>query len=294
MEGNRHGPTGASPTGRVRLTWLRRILIELWAMVIFAAVIGFLGPFGTYFDGDFPARTWRWWMQLMGAYVLVRPSILLWTTVADATSLPRRILLFWGVLLSSFPLALLWAWSSTAFFHSLNGFAGILPFAVLSAIAVLAVTYWARAADERLRQALGTAGASAAPDLPAAESLQSDRDEATDRAEDGTGQPRLLGRLPPGFREPVIALQSEDHYVRVHGRSGSEMVLMRLRDAVAEMDGMPGEQVHRSWWVASEGIAEVMADGRNRTIRLANGAMAPVARDSVSRLERIGFLPEAS
>ncbi|WP_395337149.1 LytTR family DNA-binding domain-containing protein [Novosphingobium sp. BL-8H] len=282
------------------MTWLRRILIELWAMVVFAAIIGFLGPFGTYFNGDFAARTWRWWMQLMGAYVLVRPSILLWTAIADATSLPRRLMAFWGVLLSSFPLALLWTWSASAYFHSLDGFAGILPFSVLSAIAVLAVTYWAKQADEQLRDALGSSSSSGGVrdadegTYPAPtqqpETVVSDR--SGDAAADDADGPRLLRRLAPGFNAPVIALQSEDHYVRVHGRGGSEMVLIRLRDAVAEMDGMPGEQVHRSWWVARDGIAEVTADGRNRTIRLANGAVAPVARDSVPRLERVGFLPE--
>ena len=74
------------------MSWLRRILIEFWAMAIAAAIIGFLGPFGTYLEGDFAGRVWRWWMHLMGAYVLVRPSILLWTRVAEATSLPRQML----------------------------------------------------------------------------------------------------------------------------------------------------------------------------------------------------------
>lgn len=273
------------------MRWLRRILIEFWAMAIAAAIIGFLGPFGTYLEGDFAGRVWRWWMHLMGAYVLVRPSILLWTRVAEATSLPRQMLVYWGVFLSSFPLALLWRWSATAFFHQLEGFAGILPFAVLSAIGVLAIVDRARRLDHRLAAMLkpdqaevpAIAAAGGAP-LPPPGDAQPASSPAPRPA------PRLAARLSPGFHGPIIALQSEDHYVRVHGMRGSELVFMRLRDAIAEMDDWPGEQVHRSWWITRSAIAGIAADGRNRSLTLVNGAVAPVARDSVARLERTNFL----
>src|SRR3546814_8016261 len=127
------------------VNWLRRALIEFWAMVALSALIGFLGPFGTYLNAEFPSRSWHWWIQLMGAYVLVRPSILMWAAMAEVASIPPKVLVFWGVFFSSFPLALLWAWSADAFFHCLNGFAGILPFAMLSALGVLGVTEIGRA-----------------------------------------------------------------------------------------------------------------------------------------------------
>jgi DNA-binding LytR/AlgR family response regulator len=71
-------------------------------------------------------------------------------------------------------------------------------------------------------------------------------------------------------------------------RNGS---LLRLRNAIAEMDDVPGEQMHRSWWVARGAVAEVSGAGRNREIRLPSGTSVPVARDSVERLQRSGFLP---
>ncbi|MGH6745365.1 LytTR family transcriptional regulator [Novosphingobium sp. PhB55] len=272
------------------MNWLRRILIEFWAMAIVAAIIGFLGPFGTYLEDDFMGRVWRWWMHLMGAYVLVRPSILLWTSIADATALPKRMLVYSGVFLSSFPLAMLWSWSAGAFFHGLDGFGGILPFAMLSAIGVLGVAIWARAVDLHLAAALARKDrpVALAPEAaPVARAVPGNISTPDEKAE-----PRLLRRLSPGFHGPVIALQSEDHYVRVHGVRGSELVFMRLRDAISEMDDCPGEQVHRSWWMARGAIASVEADGRNRTVTLLNGAKAPVARDSVSRLERKQFFAE--
>lgn len=279
------------------MNWLRRALIEFWAMVALSALIGFLGPFGTYLNAEFPSRSWHWWIQLMGAYVLVRPSILMWAAMAEVASIPPKVLVFWGVFLSSFPLALLWAWSADAFFHGLNGFAGILPFAMLSALGVLGVTVWARWADERLRSELMSKESNVSTTLVQSGETESDVPFANeawrDRSEESEPRPdhsRLARRLSRDFQGPVIALQSEDHYVRVHGRTGSQLILMRLRDAIDEMDGVLGAQVHRSWWVAEGGIASTDVDGRKFTVRLLNGAVAPVARASISRLQRTGFI----
>lgn len=261
--------------------WLRLVLIEQWAMLLLALVVGFLGPFGTYLDADFPHRAANWWVHLMGAYVLVRPTIMLWSAVADATGLPRRGLVLSGVLVSSVPLTLVWVWGAGVFFHALGGFFGLLPFALLSAIAVLGLTWSARDIDSRLRHAPDASG----------KAVSSERQDAElEASEPGADEARLYGRLSASFVRPIVALQSEDHYVRVHGRRGSELLLMRLRDAIAEMDGCCGEQVHRSWWVARGGFETVEADGRNRALKLLNGEKALVARDSVTRLERIGFL----
>ena len=55
---------------------------------------------------------------------------------------------------------------------------------------------------------------------------------------DGPARPRLLARLPSRLGGEVIALQAEDHYVRVHTALGSDLLLMRFADAVAEADGI--------------------------------------------------------
>ena len=76
----------------------------------------------------------------------------------------------------------------------------------------------------------------------------------------------------------------EDHYNRVHTMLGSELVLMRLRDAmtlVAEIEGM---QVHRSWWAARGAVEDVLRDGRNLRLKLPRGIEAPVARANTAAL----------
>ncbi|MFC3077124.1 LytTR family DNA-binding domain-containing protein [Phenylobacterium terrae] len=102
--------------------------------------------------------------------------------------------------------------------------------------------------------------------------------------------PRLLARLPGRLGREVLALQAEDHYVRVHTKAGSTLILMRLADAIAELDGLEGERVHRSWWVARSAVASARPDGRRMTLTLANGVEAPVTRDAVPRLRRAGWI----
>ncbi len=105
-----------------------------------------------------------------------------------------------------------------------------------------------------------------------------------------SSRPRLYARLSPQFDGDILALESEDHYVRVHGMARSELLLLRLRDAIAEMDGVGGEQTHRSWWVARNAVSEIAGTGRNRHLLLQNGTKAMIARDSIDRLQRSGFL----
>jgi DNA-binding LytR/AlgR family response regulator len=89
----------------------------------------------------------------------------------------------------------------------------------------------------------------------------------------------LSERLPPrlgGGR--LIALEAEDHYLRIHTDLGSDIILMRMVDAVALLDTVTGARVHRSWWVARgavEGSSSI--DGRS-TLRLATGLAVPVSR----------------
>jgi len=88
----------------------------------------------------------------------------------------------------------------------------------------------------------------------------------------------LLSRLPKRLGEEIIALEAEDHYLRVHTTLGSELVLMRLSDAVASIEPDLGLQVHRSWWVAHAAIREVNRADQRIQLRLANGLAVPVGR----------------
>lgn len=90
--------------------------------------------------------------------------------------------------------------------------------------------------------------------------------------------------------EPVLCLQMEDHYVRVHRASGSTLELMPLRDAILRYGQGSGIQVHRGWWVASSAVEGGERDARNWRLRLSNGLRVPVARNRLIEVRARGWI----
>jgi DNA-binding LytR/AlgR family response regulator len=82
----------------------------------------------------------------------------------------------------------------------------------------------------------------------------------------------------------------EDHYVRLHTQQGSVLVLMSLGQALEELGGLDGLQVHRSWWVARHAVESVVEEGRNLRLMLKGGIEAPVSRANVARLRAAGWI----
>lgn len=91
----------------------------------------------------------------------------------------------------------------------------------------------------------------------------------------------------------VLALQMEDHYVRVHRPAGSELILMPLGRAIEAVDA-DGLRTHRSWWVAAHAVAAVEGNARAMRLRLSNGLVAPVARSAVTHLKAAGWIKDTT
>jgi DNA-binding LytR/AlgR family response regulator len=85
----------------------------------------------------------------------------------------------------------------------------------------------------------------------------------------------------------LLAISAEDHYVRVHAAAGSQLLLMRFADAVAEVEDLPGVRAHRSWWVARDAIVGAIPNGRQMKLQLANGLAVPVARAAAPLIKQI-------
>lgn len=116
------------------------------------------------------------------------------------------------------------------------------------------------------------------------------RPGAATHAASGQTQVRFLDRLPPKLRGGVIyAVSAEDHYLRLHTSKGSDLILMRLSDAIAELDGLEGAQTHRSWWVSREAVEDVRREGERVTLILVGGIEAPVSRPNVRPLRAAGW-----
>jgi DNA-binding LytR/AlgR family response regulator len=113
----------------------------------------------------------------------------------------------------------------------------------------------------------------------------------TDAAAPSTAAtPAFLKRLPSKLLgAELYAVEAEDHYLRLHTSKGQDLILFRLADAIAELEGLEGAQTHRSWWTARAAIAEVRrAEGRVDLV-LKSGATVPVSRRNVKSLRDLGW-----
>lgn len=106
----------------------------------------------------------------------------------------------------------------------------------------------------------------------------------------GAKPARFIDRLPFKLRGATIrAVSSEDHYLRIHTDRGSDLILMRLSDALVELEGLEGAQTHRSWWVARDAVRDVSRGDGRATLTLEGGVEAPVSRRYAKALRDAGW-----
>ncbi|WP_375280297.1 LytTR family DNA-binding domain-containing protein [Pseudooctadecabacter sp.] len=88
---------------------------------------------------------------------------------------------------------------------------------------------------------------------------------------------RLLDRIgaPEGRRLAHVC--SDNHHIRIYTDDGTEYrILMRLRDAIAEIDVEEGLCTHRSHWVAQFKIDRVDALSGKEVVRMTCGTPVPI------------------
>ncbi len=270
--------------GRARL--IRQIIIDVAVLLAIGAVLGILAPLGTGYM-SLPARMAYWMLLAVAGYLFYKPIGAIVLRAGPGLDLPTWFLWAGAVLIASLPMSIL-VWI-------VNAGRGPVPippldvalthyFAVTVVGAVVTIMFnllpaTRGAASDETRSTSGTAQpVDQTPPSPARETPPE------------PSGPRFINRLPPAIGTDLLALEMEDHYVRAHTALGNELVLMRMRDAVAELDGIAGEQVHRSWWVARGAVADVKRDGRNVRLVLDNGLEAPVSRANVSLLKERGWI----
>ena len=101
---------------------------------------------------------------------------------------------------------------------------------------------------------------------------------------------RSARRIPVRLTGELLCIRSEDHYLRLYTAAGSELILMRLRDAVAELAGIDGLQVHRCFWVARAAVRRVARENRRTVLCLSNGLAVPVSATYLPALRAAGWL----
>lgn len=100
----------------------------------------------------------------------------------------------------------------------------------------------------------------------------------------------IAEKLPARLRSArLIAIEAEDHYLRIHTDAGSDLVLMRMTDACALLPHAAGARVHRSWW-AARGAAEMLGRREGKVeLTLTGGLTVPVSRAMQASLRAGGW-----
>lgn len=253
---------------------LRQIVIDLGVMTAIGFLLALLGPFGS-FELPFAYRLIYWLGLAWAGYACYRPIGGLITRLGPVLDLPKWALWLIGCLVATVPMTLV-VWLVSTLpppleWPSLEGWLATYGYVLAIGVVVTMVFYLVQ--GQPAAPAIAPAQQPPAPALP-----------------EPVAEARLFARLPPRLGTDLIALEMEDHYLRVHTRLGSDLILLRMRDAVNELDGLDGLQVHRSWWVARAAVEQVERDGRNVVLRLAGGLAAPVSRNQVPVLRAAGWL----
>ena len=115
--------------------------------------------------------------------------------------------------------------------------------------------------------------------------------EVSGANEGQTDLPHFLSKINPALGENLIALKAEGHYLRVYTREGNDLIYYRFKDAVAQLSGKPGAQVHRSYWVSAED-AKVAKDHTGKLeFHLPNELIVPIGRTYKQSAREAGLLP---
>jgi hypothetical protein len=265
----------------------RRIVIDLAVMVAIGVFLGVLGPFGSS-AAPLPVRIVSWTGFALLGYVFYRPMDPLATWAHRTLDLPRWALLIATSLIATFPMSV--AIIAIGSLPNAPVWPG-LESAMATYLSVLviggAVTAFFNLAKPGENQPQPGAAPPHSPVPAGAVPMAAAAPIAPTLATPAPATPPpnpLFDQLPAELGSEIVALEMEDHYVRVHTALGSALVLMRLRDAMALIGDLEGMQVHRSWWVARGAVEDVLRDGRNIRLKLPRGLEAPVARAKVADL----------
>lgn len=270
---NRSGDLALSESARF---W-RRTLTDLAIMTVIGVFLAILGPFGSIAE-PLPVRLVTWLAFAYLGYLIYSPMGYWVDRAHAALALPTAPLWFVAVVIGTVPM--------TVLIYFIQFMPRTPPLPTLDQ--ALTSYFYVFVIGGAITLLFNVLGRYSAPD-DSAQHQGNTPPQSDIGALERVPNP-LLDQLPPALGIEVIALEMEDHYVRVHTALGSEMVLMRLRDAMVHVGEIEGRQVHRSWWVARLAVEDVRREGRNIRLVLPGGLEAPVARAQVSELKAAGWL----
>lgn len=257
----------------------REWAIDLAIMTAIGVFLGVIGPFGSFDNPDVAGRVAYWVANVWIGFICLSSIVRLSAAGAVRFDLPVWFVIAVAVVVGALPLAFALRYFSALVWPPNHGHMTPLFTQYVQVLAMsepLSFAYYFLI-ERSWRGAFRRPGGAVPGPAPAPRVA----------AGDGRG---FLDRLPPRLGRELLCLQMEDHYVRAHTARGSDLILIPLKDAIAELGTTDGLQVHRSWWVAKAAVAAPVTSGRNLILRLSNGLDVPVSRASVAKLRAAGWL----
>ena len=230
--------------------WRRRLAIDGSVVLLLTLT----GPFGTFVDLPAPLRLAYWAIACGGCSVMIHAAVGAALETPWLAGWPRPLRIALGSMLAAFPCAALIGLLENVMRQNSEVFQHYLWFWLCVAAIGFPVsllqfaTFW------------------------------SDPAKPASNPEQDAAEIRFLSRLPREVGREIISISMQDHYVRVTTGRGSVMILIRFSDAVAELAGYPGAQLHRSHWVASGQAKRILREKNRTLIELVDGRRLPVSR----------------
>lgn len=230
-----------------------------WATT--SVVVALAGPFGTFDSQTFPLRL-TYWSVLIGAAIIIALFFrCIWRKVLKGESETREdiaVAVSLSIVFAPLVIALNWVVGGADAYQKMGVWSAM--------VCVLAVAAGTIAFRRAVREAR---------DIPAR----------------GPARDRLLSRLSVEDNVRLTRLYSDNHHVRVITSDGAEhRLLMRLRDAVTEIDVEPGFWVHRSHWVSKAVISGVKNASGREVVELPCGSTIPVGPKYRANLIEAGMI----
>ena len=255
-------------------TWQRFVFVYLMIPLGLAVT----GPFGTFDAMEFPRRLFYWFALVLGIGLLMQVSIryTLNNQRENFQSVLGRVLA--GSALAAVPgsvlvvIADVWIRMSdrgTGFMEMIELWFHVWIMGVAISLMEMARLYVSNTDDPAVGDIL--------PPVPVRRETP-----APSVREMGSTLPRtpLHARFQSqaGAPEDIISLSMQDHYVEVTTTTGVHLVLMRMRDAVRELEPLPGMKIHRSHWISEKHLRDLHKSGNRWFAVLSDGRELPVSQ----------------
>jgi hypothetical protein len=263
---------------------LQRMLSQprLWAALIGASLlIGLIGPFGTFDSLTILPRLAYWTAVVVLTYVAGLATVYLVVALFFRPRTTRLVPYLVAGAVAGLPVAAIVVGLNSQLYGEPGTLRGALALtgycvAISAIVSVLVALFSIPPAEPQTSEAETVASAAMLAAPVASPPLEPRR-------------PAILDRLPVHLRGKLAYMSMQDHYVDVHTDKGGTLVLMRLADAIAETDGEPGLQIHRSHWVASAAVAAAVRREGRLVLKMQDGAELPVSRSYMAAVREAGL-----